>query len=65
MFNRTPGSDITGSTFGNEGMDVRIPFEVTTKGMKNTDETGCEMLFFIHIRKHTKDDIPDRRKKEI
>ena len=65
MLYRTPGSNIAGSAFGDEGMNVRIPFEVASKGVKNTDETGGKVFFFVHIVEHTKDNIPDRRKEKI
>ena len=42
MLYGTPRSNITGSAFGDEGMNVRILFEVATKGVKNTDETSLQ-----------------------
>ena len=65
MIDRTPGRKVTGSTFRNEHMNVRVPFEIPAKSMKDTDETRSEVFSFVHIEEHTEDDIPDGLKKDI
>ena len=62
VFNRSPGSDITGTTFRNKGVDMRIPLKVTSESMKNTDKTGSKIFSFIHVVKHTKDNVSNRGK---
>ena len=65
MFNRTPGSKVTSATFRDKSMDMRIPFKVASKSMKNTDKTRSEIFLFIHVMKHTKNNISNRGKQEI
>ncbi len=63
MFYNPPRRNIAGTTFGNKGMDMWIPLEVTAKGMQHTEKARCELFGFIYFRKHVKDNIPDRMKK--
>ena len=65
MFVWTPGGKITGPALGNERMDMRIPFEVSTKRVKDTNKPGSKVFSFIKFRKHTEDDISDGMKKTI
>ena len=65
MFDRTPGRKVAGSTFRNEHMNVRVPFEIPAESMKDTEETRSELFSLIHIEEHTEDDIPDGLKKDI
>lgn len=44
MFDVTPREMITSSTFRDESMNMRIPFEVTTEGMEYTDETRSKIF---------------------
>ena len=44
MFHRTPRSNVTSSTFRDEGMNVGIPLEVTTKGVKNTNANNSNVV---------------------
>ena len=60
MFDRAPWGDIAGAAFGNEGVDVGIPFQITPKGVKDTDESGGKVFSFIHFGKHAEDNIADR-----
>lgn len=48
-FAKRRSDDVTGGTFGDKGVNVRIPFEIPPKGVKDTNETGCEMFFFYSI----------------
>ena len=52
MFVWTPGGKITGPALGNERMDMRIPFEVSTKRVKDTNKPGSKVFSFIKFRKH-------------
>lgn len=38
---------------------MRISFQVTSKGMENTDKTRDKVLSLIHFRKHAQNNIPD------
>ena len=65
MFNWTPGSEVTSAAFRDEGMDMRIPLEVPTESVKNTDKTGSKVFRVIRVIKHTKNDISNRRKQKV
>lgn len=65
VFKRTPPPGIANAAFGNETVDVRIPFEVTAKGMQNTDKAGSKTLRFVGIMEHSKDNAADRREKAV
>ena len=64
MFNGSPGRDVTGASFRDKGMNVRVPFQVPSKGVKDADKAGCKIFGFIDFGKHAQDDIADRRKKK-
>lgn len=65
VFKRTPSTGITNATFGNEAVDMRIPFQVTTEGVKDTDKAGSKTLGFVSILEHSKDDAADGREKAV
>ena len=65
MFVWTPGGKITGPALGNERMDMRVPFEVSTERVKDTNKPRSKIFSFIKFRKHTEDDIADGMKKTI
>ena len=46
-------------------MDMRVPFEVSTERVKDTNKPRSKVFSFIKFRKHTKDDISDGMKKTI
>ena len=46
-------------------MNVRIPFEVTPKGMEDTDESGSKTFRFVLALEHSKDDTADSREKTV
>ena len=48
----TPGSKAASATFGNEGMDMGIPFQISAKGMKDTDKARGKMFRFVELKKH-------------
>lgn len=47
-----PEPSITISTFGNEAVDMRIPFQVSAKGVEDHDKTGSEVHGFILLEEH-------------
>ena len=57
MGNGTPKAVLVKSTFGNEAMDMRVPFEITAKGMQDTDKTGNKISFMIEIIEETGNDL--------
>lgn len=65
MFVWTPGGNITGTALGDKRMDMRVPFQVSTKRVKDTNKSRSKIFSFIKFRKHTKDDISDGMKKTI
>lgn len=44
MFYITPWGKVAGTALRNQCMDMRVPFEVTSKGVKDTDKTGSEVF---------------------
>lgn len=65
VFYHTPGDIVAGSAFGNEAMDMRVPFKVTTKGMKDADKAGSEEFLLIDFMEHTKNNTADSRKEAV
>jgi hypothetical protein len=54
-----PKSIVGKATFRDETMNMRVPFERTSKGMKNTDKTRDKVFGLVEIMKHTKDNTTD------
>ena len=44
---------------------MRVPFEVSAKGMKNTDETRSKIFCFIHFCEHVQDYVTNGMKKAV
>lgn len=65
MFKRAPEPGAANAAFGNEAVDVGIPFEVTAKGMQDTDKAGSKTLGFIGGVEHSEDNTADGRKKAV
>lgn len=65
MFYGTPETIIRQSTFRDEAMDVRIPFQRATKGMEDRDEAGGIAFGFVLFMKHVKNDAADSLKETI
>lgn len=65
MFKRAPEPGAANAAFGNETVDVGIPFEVTAKGMQDTDKAGGKTLRFVGGVEHSEDNTADGRKKAI
>lgn len=54
-----PPSTAADTALGNKAVDMGFLYEVTTKGMENTDKTGREALGFIVFLEHAEDDTAD------
>ena len=65
MFNNTPNREVTGSTFRNEHMDMRIPLKRAAESMKNANKTGSKILGFVELFKHKEDSVCGSLKKKI
>lgn len=65
MSDGAPEAVIRVTAFGDEAVDMRVPFERTAKSMKDTDETGHEVFGLIHIMEHTEYNAADSRKKAV
>lgn len=61
----SPWSEIASAPFRNKGMYMRVPFEISAKGMKNTDEARSKEFRLIHFEKHTKNNIAYGMKKAV
>ena len=51
-----PTSTVADTALGEKAVDMRVPFEVTAEGMKDTDKPGSKAFGFIVSVEHTKDD---------
>lgn len=65
MFKRAPAPGAANAAFGNETVDVWIPFEAAPKGMQDTDKAGGKTLRFIGGVEHSEDNTADGRKKAV
>lgn len=65
MFKRTPSPGAANAAFGNETVDMWIPFEVTAKGMQDTDKAGSKTFRFVGGLEHSEDNTAYGRKKTI
>ena len=52
VFYMTPESIITVASFGKDAVDVRIPFEVAAKSMKDHDIAGRKIFGMVQAEKH-------------
>lgn len=63
--NMPPLPKIAVTTFGNEAVNVRIPFEIPAKGMKNHDESRDKVLRLVELGKHTQNNTGNSMKKTM
>lgn len=56
MGDPAPAGTVAGTPFGNEAVDVGVPFEVTAEGVEDEDEAGGELFLLIELCKHAEDD---------
>ena len=61
----TPETGVTDTAFRDEAVDMGIPFEVSSKGMEDTDKTGSKALGFVFFMEHTEDDAARGSKKAV
>ena len=65
MFENMPNREVTGSTFRNEHMDMRIPLKRASESVKNANKPGSKILGFVKFFKHKEDSICGSFKKKI
>lgn len=65
MRNTSPGYVVATATFRNEAVYVWIPFQITTKSVEHTDETGNEVFGMINFVEHTENNTSDSREKTV
>ena len=52
MFYLAPMAIITETAFGDQTVDMRIPFQIPPKCVEDHDETGSEVFGFVHFMEH-------------
>ena len=52
------------ATFENQAVNVRIPFEIPAKSMKNHDITESEVFGFVHFKEHVENNTGNRMEKK-
>ena len=65
VINISPKAVIRETTFRKEAVDMGIPMERTSKGMKDTDKAGDKVFGFIQREKQTEDGTADRLKETV
>ena len=60
-----PSAGITETAFGNETMDMRVPFQIAAECVQDTDKTGGKGFGFIHIVEQVQKSGTDSRKEQI
>ena len=65
MSDRAPEAIGTDTAFRNQAVDVRIPLEITPKGMEDHDKAGSEIFRCIHFEEHTRNNTGDRMKETV
>lgn len=53
------------AAFRQKAVDMGIPFQISTKSVKDEDETGCKKFGFIIFVEHAEDDASDGREKAV
>ena len=61
----TPGAVITETAFGEETVDMGIPFEVPAKSVEDHDISRGEIFGLVELEKHTGDDTGDRMEETV
>jgi hypothetical protein len=65
MFHCPPEAVIRKAAFRNQTMDVRIPFQGTSEGVKNTNEARDKVFRFVYVVKHSQDNTADSLKETV
>ena len=53
------------ATFKNQAVNVRIPFEIPAKSMKNHDITESEVFGFVHFKEHVENNTAAEWKRSV
>lgn len=61
----SPGGKVASAPFRNQGMDVRIPFQIPAKGMEDADKARSKEFGLVKFKEHAQDDIPDRMEQAV
>ncbi len=61
----TPGAVITETAFGEEAVDMGIPFEIPAKSVEDHDISRGEIFGLVELEKHTGDDTGDRMEETV
>lgn len=65
MCDITPQTTFAQSTFGKKAVDMRIPLQVSTKGVEDEDKAGSEQFRFVLFVEYTENDTSDSRKRQL
>nr|WP_026671361.1 hypothetical protein [Butyrivibrio sp. AD3002] len=60
-----PKAGVSYTTFRYEAVDMRIPFQGTSKCVKNQNVTRCEVLTFVDFVEHTINNTADSFEKTV
>ena len=61
----SPEAVITVAAFGDQAMDMRVPFEIASEGMEDANKAGSEVFRLIYVVEHAENDISDGMKEAI
>lgn len=61
----TPGAVITETAFGEEAVDMGIPFEIPAKSVEDHDISRGEIFGLVELEKHTGDDTGNRMEETV
>lgn len=65
MFDMPPEKGITNAPFRNETVDMRVPFKISAKGVKDADEPGSKTFRFVDFMEHTGNNTVNRGEKAV
>nr|WP_228354497.1 hypothetical protein [Variimorphobacter saccharofermentans] len=65
MFHNAPKAIVGETSLGEKTVDMRIPFQGTTKRVENTDKARNEVFRFIYLVKHSEDNTTDSLEKAV
>ena len=65
MFDNPPEAVIREPAFRNEAVNMRIPLEWASKGMKDTDKAGNKVFRFVEVMEHTQNNTADSLKETV
>lgn len=65
MVDMSPQSVVAATAFRDKTVDVRVPLQVSAKGMKNHDKARSEVHGFILLKKHAGDHAADGMKETV